>query len=104
MARLKVLIEPSTAFQIGTSNKSSGLVCAFSHISRKPTMATSELGISIPTTDLPGIGASILTSFAAKARAKSSWRFKIRLTFTPVAGLISYFETDGPTTADSTAV
>ncbi|MDC9439229.1 hypothetical protein PSL64_17740, partial [Clostridioides difficile] len=59
-------------------------------------------GISTPTKDLPGIGASIRVSFAAKARAKSSDKLTTRETFVPVANLISYLVIDVPTTADST--
>ena len=70
--------------------------------SRKETVAISELGTSIPTRDFPGIGASIRTSLAARARAKSSARLEMRLTRTPTAGLTSYLVTDGPISARST--
>ena len=45
-----------------------------------------SLGTSIPTAERPGIGASIRTSFAAKANAMSLWRLTILLTLTPCAG------------------
>ncbi len=73
-----------------------------SQSSRKETVAISELGTSIPIKDFPGIGASIRTSLAARASAKSSARFEIRLTRTPTAGLISYLVTEGPISARST--
>lgn len=74
-----------------------GLLCCFESItSRKETIATSELGTSIPMADFPGIGASILISFAAKASARSSFRLTILLTLTPTSGWTSYFVTAGP--------
>ena len=45
-----------------------------SSVSRMRTMAGLVFGTSIPTKDLPGIGASILTGWAAKARARSLFR------------------------------
>ncbi|CGF61719.1 Uncharacterised protein [Streptococcus pneumoniae] len=60
------------------------------------------MGTSIPIRDFPGIGASIRTSLAAKARARSSDRLEMRLTLTPTAGLTSYLVTDGPISARST--
>ena len=48
------------------------------------------------------MGASIRTSLAAKARARSSARLEMRLTRTPTAGLTSYLVTDGPISARST--
>src|SRR6056297_1487490 len=53
-------------------------------------------GTSIPTADLPGIGASILTSGAAKASDISSDKLTILLTLTPVAGCTSYLVIVGP--------
>ena len=67
-----------------------------SRTSLSVTMETSEFGTSIPTADFPGIGASIRMSFAAKARAKSSLKPTILLTFTPISGYTSYFVTAGP--------
>ena len=43
----------------------------------------------MPTALLPGIGASILMSVVARARAKLSDRLNILLTLTPAAKLIS---------------
>ncbi|MNW68419.1 hypothetical protein D3C74_471860 [compost metagenome] len=54
--------------------------------SRMVTTDTSGLGTSIPMADLPGIGASIRISLAARASAISSVRFTMRLTFTPISG------------------
>ena len=102
LAKSKLRAVPLTAFPRGISSRFSGLVCDCSQSSRKDTVAISELGTSIPTKDFPGIGASIRTSFAAKARAKSSARLEMRLTRTPTAGLTSYLVTDGPISARST--
>ena len=71
-------------------------------MSRKPTVATCWFGTSIPISDFPGIGASIRISLAARANAKSSARWVIRLTLTPTAGRNSYFVTDGPRLTFST--
>ncbi len=62
------------------------LVCA-STISLKDTVLIALLGTSIPISDLPGIGASIRTSLAASAKAMSSVKLTILLTFTPNSGL-----------------
>ena len=71
-------------------------------ISLKETILIFPFGTSIPISDLPGIGASIRTSFAAKASAISSVKFTILLTFTPTAGWTSNFVTDGPKLALTT--
>ncbi|CAG5138070.1 Uncharacterised protein [Streptococcus pneumoniae] len=102
LERSKALAVPLTAFPKGISKKFSAFVCDCSHSSRKDTVAISELGTSIPIRDFPGIGASIRTSLAAKARARSSDRLEMRLTLTPTAGLTSYLVTDGPISARST--
>ena len=52
----------------------------------RPTIDFDLFGISIPTKDFPGIGASILIGCAAKARAKSFCRPMMRDSFTPSAG------------------
>ena len=64
--------------------------------SLKDTKLVWLFGTSIPTYGFPGIGASIRISLAARARAISSLKFTILLTFTPIAGWISYFVTAGP--------
>ena len=101
-AKSKVRAEPSTAFPRGISRSLVGSVLDCSHNSRKETVAISELGTSIPTRDFPGIGASIRTSLAARAKAKSSARLEMRLTRTPTAGFTSYLVTEGPISARST--
>src|SRR5699024_12439910 len=68
-----------------------------SSTSRNETIDTSWLGTSIPTADFPGIGASILISFAARAKAISSCKLTILLTFTPASGYTSYFVIVGST-------
>ena len=57
--------------------------------SRIETMLTTLFGTSMPTAALPGIGASILTPFAARLRAISSERLVILLILTPGAGCSS---------------
>ena len=55
------------------------------------------LGISIPIVLFPGIGACILTSFAASARAISLFILSILFTLVPAFISISYCVTVGPT-------
>src|SRR3989344_5007066 len=52
----------------------------------RPTKDLVLLGISMPTRDLPGMGASIRIGWAARARAKSFWSPTIRESFMPSAG------------------
>ncbi len=63
---------------------------------RSPTLNILLLGTSIPTADLPGIGASMRMPGAARFNCKSSVRLMILLTFTPGAGVNSYLVTAGP--------
>ena len=58
-------------------------------ISRKVTSDLCWFGISIPTADLFGIGASIRTPAEARFSAMSSARFVILLILTPGAGCSS---------------
>ena len=60
------------------------------------TISLLSLGISIPTADRPGMGASIRTAAAAKARAISFERATILFTFIPGAGWNSYRVMVGP--------
>ena len=64
--------------------------------SRKNTGWLSLFGTSMPTAGLPGIGASIRISAAAKFSLISSAKFVIFDTFTPCSGCNSYRVTDGP--------
>ena len=59
-------------------------------------------GISIPIVFFPGIGACILTSFAASAKAISLFMLKILFTFVPAFISISYCVTVGPTCTSTT--
>ena len=59
-------------------------------------MLRCSLGISMPTTDLPGITSTIRTLMTASDRARSFTRPLIRLTFRPGAGWISNRVTTGP--------
>ena len=64
--------------------------------SDRNTIARFLLGSSIPTTDLPGMGAMMRTLTADMARARSSDRFAILFIFTPGAGSNSKSVTTGP--------
>ncbi len=63
---------------------------------RKPTISLFWFGISMPTTSLPGIGASIRIERAARAIARSSARASMRETLTLLSGRTSYWVTTGP--------
>ena len=67
-----------------------------SRSSLKYTILFSLFGTSIPTADLPGIGASIRISAAARLNLISSVSPTILLTFTPCSGNNSYRVTEGP--------
>src|SRR3989338_7548586 len=73
------------------------LYSSCSNIPFKPTMETFLLGTSIPTSDLPGIGDSILIGCAARARDRSELRAPMRDSLTPTAGRRVYWVTVGPT-------
>ena len=60
------------------------------------TVSRYRFGTSIPTTDFPGIGATIRRLIAFNANARSSARFTMRATFVPGAGSNSYIVTTGP--------
>src|SRR3989344_1603317 len=62
------------------------LYSSCSNIPLRPTIETRLLGTSIPTNDLPGIGASILMGWAANARDRSELRTLILDNLTPIAG------------------
>ena len=64
--------------------------------SRIDTPLFTELGTSMPTAALPGMGASIRTWVAAKFRAISSDKLVILEIRTPAAGFSSYRVTVGP--------
>lgn len=70
--------------------------CGLSSTSLKVTLDIVGFGISIPIVLFPGIGAWIITSFAAKARAISLSIFKILLTFVAGGTVSSYSVTAGP--------
>ena len=69
---------------------------SFSISSLSITGEFSLLGTSIPTAGLPGIGASILMSAAARLSLISSDSAVILDTLTPCSGIISYLVTAGP--------
>jgi len=64
--------------------------------SRNATIEFSLFGTSIPIAALPGIGASIRISAAARFNLISSARPRILLTLTPCSGCISNRVTAGP--------
>ena len=64
--------------------------------SRKVTISRSRLGISRPTTDLPGMISTIRTLVTESALAKSLDRLLMRLTLTPAAGCNSKRVMTGP--------
>ena len=55
-------------------------------ISLRRTVSRFSLGISMPTTDLPGITSTMRTLITARERARSLASALIRCTFTPAAG------------------
>src|SRR3972149_1520566 len=67
-----------------------------STISLKSIFSLTWFGTSMPTTDLPGMGAIILMDRAFMASARSSERLSILPTLTPGAGSNSYMVTTGP--------
>src|SRR3990167_5272265 len=88
---------PATSFPREKS-KGSGefLNLEFSIRVRRRTTVRTLLGISMPTRDLPGMGASIRMGWAAKAKAKSLERAVMRASLMPSAGLKAYWVTAGP--------
>ena len=71
-------------------------LCFDSKTSLTGTLKVVLLGISTPTVVFPGIGASIRTSLAAKARAISLDKPVILLTFVPFFIATSNCVTVGP--------
>ena len=65
-----------------------------SNTSLKNTGDCFLFGTSIPIAAFPGIGASILTPFAAKPKAMSSCKLTIFETLTPGLGCISNLVTE----------
>ena len=70
----------------GIRVRSPTMALADSTTSRIETRLADLLGTSIPTADLPGIGASIRSGAAARARERSFWSAVMRFTCTPAAG------------------
>mgnify|MGYP006921747541 CR=1 FL=1 len=68
-----------------------------SNSSRRVTIATFWFGTSTPTSDFPGMGASIRIGWAASASARSLLNVVMRVSFTPRAGLKENCVTVGPT-------
>ena len=62
----------------------------------KATTSLEWLGISMPTTSRPGMGASIRIERAARAMARSSASPSMRESFMRASGLTSYWVTTGP--------
>ena len=74
----------------------------FSNTSLNDTEDVSLLAISIPTVFLPGIGACILTSLVAMAKAISLCIDKSLLTLVPECNSNSYWVTVGPICTSTT--
>ena len=102
-ARLVTIGDPATSRPRATvSFDSPDRNSALSATSRSETRPMARFGISIPTTLLPGMGASIRRLRAASPSARSSASDSIRLSLTPAAGLSSYRVTTGPTNTSAT--
>ncbi len=92
-----IMILPPISFPTANVTGDFDLVnSSLSSSSLKPTEPGSGFGTSMPTADLPGIGASILMLCAARLNLRSSARFVILLTLTPCSGNNSYLVTVGP--------
>ena len=76
------------------------------NISLRKTISRSRFGISIPTTPLPGMGATMRIESAWSAMERSSARLAMRLTLMPGPGAYSNMVMTGPghisTTSPST--
>ena len=64
--------------------------------SRIVTRLAALFGTSMPTADLPGMGASMRRGAAARARERSFWSAVMRFTWTPAPGCTSNWVTAGP--------
>ena len=80
------IASPATSFPNVTDNGELSL--SLTNTSFIETSSFTLFGISIPISDLPGIGASILTSLAARFNAISLLKFTILLTLVPGVGNI----------------
>ena len=98
-----IIALPDTSLPNGNFNlprlASNSSLCITSRIA---TIAIEELGISMPTTERPGTGASIRIEGAANANAKSLCKLVILLIFTPIAGCKANCVTAGPVLASTT--
>ena len=88
---------PETSLPKATDNGE--LSSSLTNTSFIVTSSFTVFGISIPISDLPGIGASIRTSLAARFSAISLLKFTILLTFVPGVGSIWNWVIEGPTIA-----
>ena len=97
LTKSKVEISPEVVLPIARLNSLSDSA-NFSELmmERKYTVSGFRLGISIPTDDLPGIGAITLTRLASITLAKSSDNCTNLLTLTPSAGSTSNKVITGP--------
>ena len=84
------------------SGESARRNCRESRISFSRTVSRCSLGISMPTTDLPGITSTMRTLTTARERARSFAKALILLTFVPLAGSSSKRVTTGPGSAETT--
>ena len=97
LARFNVEISPEVVFPIANvSSPSDSANFSEFIIDRKNTVSGSLFGISIPTDDLPGIGAITLTRLASMTLARSSDNCTNLFTLTPSAGSTSNKVITGP--------
>jgi len=75
---------------------------SLSRTSLRKTCSRFRLGISIPITDFPGIGAMMRMLGAIRASARSSAKLVILLILTPEAGSTSYIVITGPGVTSTT--
>jgi len=86
LAKSTKTASPATSRPKGKTSKSLSKKRSDSTKFRKRTINFCLLGTSIPTSDWPGIGASIRIGWAAKAKERSFCRATILANLTPSAG------------------
>ena len=94
------------AMSLPSTRESGDLADSYcSEVSRSLSRTTSRcsLGISMPTTDLPGMISTIRTLMTASERARSLASDEIFCTLTPAAGWISNRVTTGPGSTETTS-
>ena len=104
LARLATMGLPPISFpRANVSGEEDSVNTLAPSTSLRRTISRSSLGISMPTTDLPGITSTTRTLSTARDRARSFARLEILLTLTPGAGLISKRVITGPGLTSTTS-